>query len=275
MTHRSPDELLTAYQRDGFVFLPSLIPQALLHRLQAELPAVLNEEGPQRFFEQDGTTVRAVYGLHRKSGPWREASEASVLLRIARLLLGHAPYVFQWKINPKSTGTGEHWQWHRDFTFWQHADGMPAPDVLTAAVFLDDITQDNGPLRLIPGSHRVTTPHEQQQPAPRDLASHNGNDYAGLVSARLSYALPAETAEELSCTHGEFMATGGAGSVAFFHGNLVHGSAPNTSPHPRTLGLITYNTVRNAPPDHAGSRPEYFYRHRPDPLAETRPYGTP
>ncbi|MFD7451664.1 phytanoyl-CoA dioxygenase family protein [Kitasatospora sp. NPDC059827] len=255
------DGILERYRRDGFVVLPALIPDQLLQEIRRALPALLAEDGPQRFFEQDGSTVRAVYGLHRKDAPWRTVSEETLLPRAARTLLGGDMYVYQWKINPKAANTGDRWEWHRDFTFWQREDGMPAPDALTAAVFLDEVTEENGPLQLIPGSHAVATRYETAEEQRADSASRADDNWSAIVSANLSHSIPPAVAEELAEEHGVHRATGPAGTVVLFSSNIVHGSSPNRSGQPRTLALISYNTVGNAPAEWANPRPEFFLNH--------------
>ena len=39
--------------------------------------------------------------------------------------------------------------------------------------------------------------------------------------------------------------TGKPGGVLLFHGNLVHGSAPNITPYPRKIVYLTLNAVSN------------------------------
>ncbi|MFE6844196.1 phytanoyl-CoA dioxygenase family protein [Streptomyces sp. NPDC057686] len=258
-----PTQLLAGYRRDGFVVVPPVTPHEIWGPLTGELPSVLAEAGPQRFFEEDGTTVRAVYGLHRKDGPWRALAEASPLTALARQLIGEDMYVYQWKVNPKAARLGDRWQWHRDFDFWRAADGMRRPAAPTAAVFLDEVTEENGPLRLIPGTHT-------DRPATAEPPGGTGDeagDWAWITSSRLAYALPETSTEELARTRGVYEATGPAGTVVLFHGNLVHSSAPNRSPHTRTLALISYNAVSNAPPaGHPGARPDCFVNHDAKPL---------
>lgn len=257
-----PKRLLADYRRDGFVVVPPMTPHEIWAALTEELPSVLAEEGPQRFFEEDGTTVRAVYGLHRKGGPWRALAEASPLTELARLLLGEDMYVYQWKVNPKAARLGDRWQWHRDFDFWRAADGMRRPAALTAAVFLDEVTEENGPLRLIPGTHI-----DRPAAGPAGDTGGEEGDWARITSSRLAYALPDPSTEQLARTRGVHEATGPAGTTVLFHGNLVHSSAPNRSPRTRTLALISYNAASNAPragrPD---ARPGLFVNHDPTPL---------
>ncbi|MFB6808995.1 phytanoyl-CoA dioxygenase family protein [Streptomyces sp. NPDC056387] len=258
-----PKRLLADFRRDGFAVVPPITSHEIWAPLTGELPSVLAEEGPQRFFEEDGTSVRAVYGLHRRGGPWQALAERSPLTALARLLLGEDMYVYQWKVNPKAARRGERWQWHRDFDFWRATDGMPRPAALTAAVFLDEVTGENGPLRLIPGTHT----DRPEEPAPAGGPGQEEGDWAWITSSRLAYALPDPSTEELARTRGVYEATGPAGTVVFFHGNLVHSSGPNRSPHTRTLALISYNAVSNAPPaGHPGARPDCFVNHDAKPL---------
>jgi ectoine hydroxylase len=63
-----------------------------------------------------------------------------------------------------------------------------------------------------------------------------------------------------------------AGSVLFFHGNIVHGSAANMSPFARNLVLVTFNHHENIPIPTKEPRPEFLASrdYRPvEPLAET------
>lgn len=266
------DRIKERYQKDGFVFLPCLLPGNLHQDLLRHLPDVLAEDGPHRFYENDGSTIRAVYGLHRKPAPWRTISENSVITRVAQFLLGEPMYVFQWKINPKAAEAGDHWEWHRDFTFWHREDGMPASSALTAALFLDEVTEDNGPLQIVPGSHSASTSHELSEELRwSDSADRADANWSALVSADLSYSLPAGAVAELTEKYGFYRAIGEIGSVAFFHSNIVHGSMPNKSSRRRTLGFITYNAVSNAPHNWPRPRPDFFVNHDYTALPESRP----
>ncbi len=48
---------------------------------------------------------------------------------------------------------GDWWEGHQDYTYWKKDDGMPEPNVLTAMIFLNDVTEFNGQMLLIPKSH--------------------------------------------------------------------------------------------------------------------------
>ena len=120
------------------------------------------------------------------------------------------------KINSKLPGSATQVKWHQDFSFTPHSND----DVVTALVFLDDVTAENGPLKVLPGSHR-----ESIHPL------WHGGTFTGAVADRV-----AEDCERRAVT-----CTGPAGSVCFMHTRLLHGSGPNRSPAPRTLFICVYS----------------------------------
>jgi phytanoyl-CoA hydroxylase len=54
------------------------------------------------------------------------------------------------KLNMKSAGFGSPVEWHQDWAFYPHTND----DLAAVGVMLDDIDLDNGPMEVVPGSHR-------------------------------------------------------------------------------------------------------------------------
>jgi hypothetical protein len=75
---------------------------------------------------------------------------------------------------------------------------------------------------------------------------------------RVRYALKKEAVTELVDRYGITSPKGPAGSVLFFHGNIVHGSPNNISPFGRLLTFITFNSVENVPGRVHNPRPEFL-----------------
>jgi ectoine hydroxylase len=71
----------------------------------------------------------------------------------AQELLDGQVYVYQSKLNVKSAFDGDIWDWHQDYIYWQTEDAMPTARVITVALFLDDVTEFNSPIIVVPGSH--------------------------------------------------------------------------------------------------------------------------
>jgi ectoine hydroxylase len=136
----------------------------------------------------------------------------------------------QYKINAKAAFEGDVWQWHQDYGTWARDDGMPEPRAMNIAVFMDEVMPINGPLMLVPRSHK------------------HGVLSAGHDEATTSYplwTLDNETVTRLVDEGGIVAPTGNPGSVLMFHGNLVHASAPNITPYPRRIVYLTLCAVSN------------------------------
>ena len=54
------------------------------------------------------------------------------------------------KINSKLPAAATQVKWHQDFPFTPHSND----DLVTALIFVDDVTAENGPLEVLPGSHK-------------------------------------------------------------------------------------------------------------------------
>ena len=116
------------------------------------------------------------------------------------------------KVNMKSARFGSPVEWHQDWAFYPHTND----DVLAVGVMIDDMTEDNGPIMFVPGSHRGTV-------------------YDHMSSGVFSGAVSAEVAETLLATVETI--TGRAGSVTFHHARLLHASQANRSGSPRRFLL--------------------------------------
>ena len=145
-------------------------------------------------------------------------------------MFGEDVYVHQFKLNAKAAFEGDVWQWHQDYGTWARDDGMPDARAMNIAVFLDEVMPINGPLLLIPKSHK------------------QGVFAAGHDKSTTSYplwTLDKDTVTRLAADAegadgvGIVAPTGKPGSVLMFHGNLVHASPPNITPYPRKIVYLT------------------------------------
>ena len=248
------DTQIQDYRRDGYLLLPALFSQAEVQAMKDQLPAVFAEDSPARVMEKESGVVRSVYDSHRTHEVFARMVRDPRLLVPAQRLLDDEVYVHQFKINAKLAFRGEVWEWHQDYIFWRNEDGMPTENVVTVALFLDDVTEFNGPLLFVPGSQRGGV----IEPRARRDAGEGEESWKADVSATLSYTVQQDTLAELVSEGGITAPKGPAGSVLFFDGNVVHGSAPNMSPFDRMLALVTYNAVSNAPAPREKPRPEFL-----------------
>jgi ectoine hydroxylase len=249
MTMHMNDDDLNAYRRDGYLIVPDVFSPAEIAILKSQMPVVLSEEGPARVLEKDGRTVRSVHGSHATNETFRRLAAHPRLVHPAEDVLGSRVYVHQFKINVKAAFSGDIWKWHQDFIFWHKQDGMREPRCVNVFVFIDDVTEFNGPLFVVPGSHRQGI---------IDVADGGSPDWRSSFSADLKYALPRETLESAVAGAGIASLKGRSGSVLLTDPNILHSSPPNLSPLDRTLAIITYNSVENALLPVPEPRPEFL-----------------
>jgi ectoine hydroxylase len=145
--------------------------------------------------------------------------------------------VHQSRVNFKPAFDGREFYWHSDFETWHVEDGMPRMRALSLSLNLTDNNAFNGPILLIPRSHRryascpgLTPPNHHERSLQRQ-----------------EYGVP--TREQLTgfVQQGGIVAeTGPAGSAVLFDCNLMHGSVANITPWPRCNVFIVFNSVDNA-----------------------------
>jgi ectoine hydroxylase len=248
---------ITTYERDGLLVLPGLFDAAEIGALRASFDRDARIPGAHRIAEPHSDEVRAVYASHQRQPEYEALIRSSRLLRPAQQLLGPDVYLYQMKINSKPGFGGDGWSWHQDFPAWQMADSVAAPDLINAVVFLDEVTEYNGPIIFAPGSH-LTRKSSFTRSADHRSEQHLDPDDIALTAAEM-----AECVDE----HGLVSPKGAAGTVVFFHPELVHGSATNMSPNSRRVAIVTYNRTDNLPRPDGEPRAEYLVGRDTRPLS--------
>lgn len=251
------DDQLAAYRRDGFLFLEQVFSASEVATMLRALGPLMAERSERTVYEVNSETIRSVYGVHQHSAVFAALARHPRLLGPVCAALAQDVYVYQSKINTKSVFGGDLWPWHQDYIFWRNEDGMKTPRALTVAVFLDEVTEVNGPLSLIPGAHVdgvLDTVTREGRPSGYDKSP----DWIANVVASLKYTIAKPTFVRLAQEKGIVTPKGPAGSVLIFDSNAPHASSINLSPFERRMVLFTYNAVDNAPPEAALHRPEFL-----------------
>lgn len=137
------------------------------------------------------------------------------LVAILTKLIGPGVRFQTAKLNMKAAGFGAAVEWHQDWAFYPHTND----DLLAVGIMLDDVDDINGPMQVIPGSHKGKI-HDH----------HEGGYFCGAIDpvrcgVDFSSAVPLK---------------GSAGSVTFHHVRTIHGSALNRSDRSRNLLLFQY-----------------------------------
>lgn len=177
-------------------------------------------DGRARFDLEPGHTAEKP-ALRRIQSPEEVSDVYAGVMRNSRMvdvvaeLIGPSIKFHHGKVNSKLPGAATKVKFHQDFPF----QPMTNDDMITALLFVDDVTLENGPLEVVKGTHK----------GPFYSLWHDGV-FTGAV------------ADEVYEEHKDniIKCTGKAGSVCLMHCSLLHGSAPNMSDKSRTLYIATY-----------------------------------
>lgn len=240
---------LEQFDRDGVLFIENLFAADEVALLNAELPEILQREGPENLKEQQSDSIRSAIAPHHSSDLFARLSRHPRIIEPAMQILDGPVYLHQFKVNTKNAHDGEVWHWHQDYRTWYEDDGMPAPTVINAALFLNDVTEFNGPTMFVPGTHKLGMIES-------DKTFDRIPEYGRLAEDAVGSPYTNETIDRLINQHGLVAPKGPAGSVVFFHGCTLHGSAPNMSPWNRTLVFWSPNRTDNT--IQAPTRPDYL-----------------
>jgi len=163
----------------------------------------------------DAPRVRRIKHPHRQIPFFAEIARLPKLVATIAQLVGPSVRIFSSKINIKEPFIGSPIEWHQDWAFYPHTN----EDLVAVGVMLEDCNDENGPMLVIPGSHRGPV-----------YDHHADGVFGGAIDPT-----------QMNGLYNRAVAlTGPAGSVSFHHVRTVHGSAQNSSPFPRPLLLFAY-----------------------------------
>ena len=255
-------EQLGEYQDKGFLVLEELFSPKEVEKFLAEVKALGErddlQERPEFVTELDSQELRSLFSVHQFSSVFEQLMQDPRLVNIARQILGSEVYIHQSRVNYKPGFNGDEFYWHSDFETWHVEDGMPEMRALSCSVLLTDNDACNGPLMLIPGSHRTFLVCPGETPEDHHERSLKKQEFG--VPDPLSLTLLVEEYGGIEALEAK------AGSVVFFDSNAMHGSAGNISPWPRVNAFFVYNSIENkleTPKYGLEPRPEYL-AHRKD-----------
>jgi ectoine hydroxylase len=226
---------LDQFDKEGYLFFPKLFTSDETKNLVNEVPELYSRKEEYNIREKLSDSVRTNFAAHMYSEPFAKLARHPRMIKPVEDLLGEKLYMHQFKINGKMAFDGDVWQWHQDYGTWKNDDLMPTERAMNVAIFLDDVTEFNGPLMFIPGSHKrgvVNAKHDTSTTSyplwtldnklVSQLVERAGGIKGGMVSPR-----------------------GPAGSMILFHSCLVHSSGSNLSPFNRVSVYLSLCAVSN------------------------------
>lgn len=225
-------EVVAHYRREGYLVLPALFGAGELAPVEAairELTArALSGQDDSRILELepepvDGERVpRRIYSPYDQHEAFRALATAPRLLDCIEALIGPGFNLQHSKLNMKPARVGSVVEWHQDLAYFPHTND----DLVTTLIYLDDATEENGCLQVLPRHHHHFFSH----------ADADG-EFVGMITEDLGehrYGRPVPLAAP-------------AGSVILMHCILPHSSLPNLSDRPRRTLIFEYRANDSFP----------------------------
>lgn len=226
MSGLSGDQI-TFYREQGYLTVPDALDLGTVERLSSIVAQwTIDASGVSEsdvFFDLEDSHQASDPRVRRFKRPVRNHPEFNALARsdavldLISPLIGDAIRISPTdnKINIKAPEYGAAVEWHQDWAFYPYTND----DLLAIGVALDDCAEENGPLMVIPASHKGPV-HDH----------HTNGVFCGAID-------PATPGIDFSQA---VPLTGRRGTMTIHHARTIHGSALNTSANPRRLLLIMF-----------------------------------
>ncbi|HYF21308.1 MAG TPA: phytanoyl-CoA dioxygenase family protein, partial [Ramlibacter sp.] len=225
-------EQIAQYHEQGFLVVENFLPPDFvreLGRLTSELVAsAAGLDKTDAWFDLEPShrkgerpRVRRLKHPNGQHPLFAQAARHPKILDAIEALNGRPGVRFthpQGKVNIKAAEYGSAVEWHQDWAGYPHTND----DLLSVSIPLDGATPDNGPLLVLPGTHKGPI-YDHHVDGVYRSAMHPTRD--GLDFSR---AVPL---------------LGDVGMVYFHHVRIVHGSALNRSTRDRRLLINQYAAV--------------------------------
>jgi ectoine hydroxylase len=232
---------LQGYDEKGYLSIESLVTPDEVEAFRAELrrlsedPTVRADE--RTIVERESQEVRSVFEVHKVSEVFAKIANDPRVVGRARQLLGSDVYIHQSRVNFKPGFEGKEFGWHSDFETWHAEDGMPRMRAVSISISLTDNYSFNGPLMIMPGTHKTFVSCVGETP---------DDNYKSSLVQQKAGTPDRETLTKMADEHGIDVLEGKAGGATMFDSNCMHASNGNVTPFARSNVFIVYNSVENA-----------------------------
>ena len=221
-SHALPESFVEHYHTEGYVVVDSLFDRESLASVERAIQELTQRalESPQEMSKilelepAEGDPVpRRIFSPYDQHEAFRDLANDERLVDAVESLIGPNFNLQHSKLNMKPAKVGSPVEWHQDMAYFPHTND----DLVTTLIYLDDATEENGCLQVLPRRHT-------------HYFNHSGPDgrFAGMITEDLSeFGTPRSLAAP-------------AGSVIFMHCITPHASLPNRSTRPRRTLIYEY-----------------------------------
>jgi len=212
------------YERDGYFILENVVPAEHLELLRNEvgknidaMDARMEEMGVENLgINVKGSRYFVCALKEDPESPVTKFIYSDLMEQVTRATLGENAYLFFEQYVVKAAEKGGDFSWHQDSGYVGYAEHKP---YLTCWVTLDDVTEENGTVYILPYDRAGTrdyVPHVRSG-SNNDLVGYTGDDAGSPIIAP-------------------------AGSIACFSSTAFHRSGANTTDRMRRVYLPQYSS---------------------------------
>ncbi|RMF09739.1 MAG: ectoine hydroxylase [Alphaproteobacteria bacterium] len=228
------------YERNGYLFIPEFFSSKDIAAYSAEMQALRRDRSladkPWTITERGSGDIRSIFRVHDISPVFGQLCRDPRLVAIAEYLLDDQVYIHQSRVNYKPGFRGREFYWHSDFETWHVEDGMPRMRALSMSITLSENLETNGPLMIVPGSHKRFV----------SCVGRTPRDHYKSSLIKQEYGIPDDDSLMTLINDGGIdVPKGPPGSLLLFDCNVMHGSNSNITPFPRSNVFFVFNSLKN------------------------------
>ena len=225
---------LSFYKKNGYLVKEKLISNKEINKINILIEKIIKKEEKKKtriknlggsynnnfVYNSNSSSKREILRLNNPTyynKLFFNLSRNKKIIKIAKKLLGGSVRFHHCKLNFKlPSKKGGEVSWHQDWAFYPHTND----DLITVGVYLEDCYEENGPLQVIPKSHKQ-----------KIFSHHNkSKEFVGKICEKIN-------------SKNKKSLTGKAGTVTFHHVRTVHGSGLNLKNSKRPLMLFGYTNT--------------------------------
>ena len=227
----SPDQV-DRYRTEGYVVVESLFASDTIEQVDFTIRSMTDDALASGDFDQimelepdpvDGHRIpRRIYNPFQQHETFRRMATDDRILDRIESLVGPNIQLQHSKLNMKPARVGSIVEWHQDLAYFPHTND----DLVTLLIYLDEATEENGCLQVMPRHHTHWFDHRLSD-----------GSFSGMITEKID--------------DGRFgpptALTAPAGSVIFMHPMTPHSSLPNHSEKPRRTLIFEYRAADSFP----------------------------
>jgi ectoine hydroxylase-related dioxygenase (phytanoyl-CoA dioxygenase family) len=228
--HALTEQQVEHYNKEGYLVVNSILTASDLTEIDGTIcemtDRALNGNEMSQILELepepvDGKRVpRRIYNPYDQHETFRKVATNPRILDPIESLIGANINLQHSKLNMKPAKVGSVVEWHQDLAYFPHTNA----DLVTTLIYLDEATEENGCLQVLPRHHHHFFEHSDAE-----------GKFTGMIS------------EDLSRFGRPIPLTAPAGSAIFMHCLTPHSSLPNRSAHPRRTLIFQYRAADSFP----------------------------